>query len=444
MLGAPIVAILLLGVLAAATDGDATAPTDRTSTPRGESAVGRSTDLSEPPARDIADAVPESVVPPTTVPPPAAPAPAAAASATETSEPAPPSPTVPPPPPPPVVNAPPPGPDRAGPAPEDQPPPPPGTRSTAVYHREFADPHVLQAHGAYWAFATQSGLTKVPTLRSVDLVNWDWVGEALHELPPWAEWGHTWAPSVLARDSSFVLYYTTRHAATGLQCISHAVSVLPQGPYLDQSEGPMICQTARGGSIDPSAFVDGDGRAHLLWKSEGTTQGEPTRLWVQPLSADGRHLAGAPTQLLERRLPWEFPIIENPAMALVNGRHHLFYSGNRWETAGYGVGHAVCDSVTGPCRRTTGGPVLHTRTGEAGPGGQELVTAPGGDLVLVHHAWSPDAVGYEAGGARRLHVSALRFDGDRVTVGGPWGDRRPGELFGDLGARWSARSLSRR
>lgn len=308
-----------------------------------------------------------------------------------------------------------------------------------MYDREFADPYVLRAHGSYWAFSTQSRLTQVPTLRSSDLIHWEWVGDAWHDLPAWAEWGHTWAPSVLQRDSSFVLYYTVRHRATGLQCISRAVSVLPQGPYLDRSDGPLICQTARGGSIDPSPFVDGDGRPYLLWKSEGTIRGEPTRLWVQPLRADGQYLTGSPTQLLERRLPWEFPIIENPAMVLVDGRHHLFYSGNRWETAGYGVGHAVCDSVTGPCRRTGSAPVLRSRTGEAGPGGQELVTGPGGELVLIHHAWDPDAVGYESGGSRRLRVSALGFDGDRVTVGGPWGDRSPRGTLDGLGPHLASR-----
>ena len=80
-------------------------------------------------------------------------------------------------------------------------------------------------------------------------------------------------------------------------------------------------------------------------------------------------------------------------MVLVDGRHHLFYSGNRWETSGYAVGHAVCASVTGPCRRTSEAPVLRSRSGEAGPGGQEVLRVDGHGPVLVHHAWDPGAVG---------------------------------------------------
>lgn len=346
----------------------------------------------------------------------------AAVTATSGSAPAPPPPA-------PVVNRPPPGPNRVAPAPQAA-PPPPSARSTAVYAEDFPDPYVIRAQGFYWAFSTQRGTTKVPTLRSTDLLHWEWVGDALHALPSWGAFGHNWAPAVLERGSSFVMYYTVRHAPTGLQCISRATSVLVQGPYLDESAAPMICQTARGGSIDPSPFVDDAGQAWLLWKSEGTLQGEPTRIWVQRLRADGLGLTGAPTQLLEREREWEFPIIEGPSMVLVDGRYHLFYSANRWETSHYAVGHAVCASVTGPCRRTSDGPVLATRPGEAGPGGQELVTTPSGDIALVHHAWEPGAIGYAAGGARRLHVTSLRFAGDRVHVGKPWRQRDAGGLLG--------------
>jgi beta-xylosidase len=289
-----------------------------------------------------------------------------------------------------------------------------------VHPADFPDPFVLRAQGAYWAFATQRGLRQVPTLRSLDLVHWEEEEtDALPRLPRWADFGHVWAPSVLARDRGFVMYYTTRHAATGLQCISRAVSVVVQGPYLDTSEGPLICQHLRGGSIDPDPFVDVDGQPWLLWKSEGTLFGEPTRIWTQRLSADGRSLVGEKSELLSRALPWEEPIIEGPAMAHVDGRYHLFYAGNRWETGDYAIGHALCDTPAGPCRRSTPGPVLSSRDGEAGPGSPAIVTDPSGSLVLAHHAWDSGAIGYPEG-ARRLHLSTLSFEGDQVVVGPPW------------------------
>jgi len=332
----------------------------------------------------------------------------------------------------PEVDRPPPRPDRV--APPDAPdaaPPTVSEGSEAVHRDDFPDPYVLQANGSWWAFSTQVGATAIPTLRSDDLVHWEWVGDALQGTPGWAEWGHHWAPSVLRRGSTFVMYYTTRDRATGLQCISRAVSLLPQGPYVDRTDGPMICQTRRGGSIDPSPFVDADGRAYLLWKSEGTLRGEPTRIWGQRLSGDGQGVVGERRELLHRALDWEFPIIEGPTMALVGGRHHLLYSGNRWESADYAVGHAICDSVLGPCRRTSALPILATRRGAAGPGGQELLAMPDGRLALVHHAWDPAAVGYPHG-ARMLHVATVQVEGDRMAIGGPWGRRAPSGLL-DLG-----------
>jgi beta-xylosidase len=233
------------------------------------------------------------------------------------------------------------------------------------YPQDFPDPFVFRA-GPYWyAMSTQRNLAKVPVIRSADLVHWEERGDALPALPQWSHFGAVWAPAVLPVHAGFVLYYATPDAATGLQCLSVAVSALPDGPYVDTSSGPLVCQTDRGGSIDPSPFLDAEGRPWLAWKSEGTVDGEPTRVWSQPLTEDGRALLGAPTELLHTALPWEGPIVEAPAMTLVDGRFHLFYSGNRWETSSYAVGHAVCEGPAGPCRRSSAGAVLSPHPTEA-------------------------------------------------------------------------------
>ncbi|MFP5320561.1 MAG: glycoside hydrolase family 43 protein [Acidimicrobiia bacterium] len=327
------------------------------------------------------------------------------------------------------VSAPPPRPDRS--APPTAGPPTVSEGSEAVWRHDFPDPHVVRANGSWWAFGTRVGRHAVPTLRSDDLVRWEWVGDALQGMPQWADLGPTWAPAVLPRSNGFVLYYSVRDRASGLLCISRATAVLPQGPYVDRSTEPLVCQRSRGGSIDPSPFVDDDGRPWLLWKSEGTLDGEPTRLWVQGLSDDGLLLLGPRHELLHRALDWEWPIIEAPSMVRVDGRYHLLYSGNRWETGAYAVGHAVCETVTGPCRRTAPHPVLASRDGAAGPGGQEVLRLPDGELALVHHAWDPAAVGYPHG-ARMLHVARLHVEGDRLVVGGPRREARPAGLL-DIG-----------
>lgn len=271
--------------------------------------------------------------------------------------------------------------------------------------------------GAFWyALSTQRGATKVPVIRSADLVHWEERGDALPNLPTWSRFGAVWAPSVLAVPGGFVLYYTTPEEASGLQCLSWAFSPLPDGPYVDVSSDPFVCQRRRGGSIDASPFRDAAGNPWLTWKSEGTLEGEATRLWSQALADDGRSLLGPRHELLVTAEAWEGPIIEGPSMVVVDGRHHLFYSGNRWETDAYGTGHASCASPAGPCARTSAAPVLRAHPSEVGTGGGEAFFDLDGSVKFAYHAWDPGSVGYPAG-LRRLRIGAIRIDGDgRVTV----------------------------
>lgn len=317
-----------------------------------------------------------------------------------------------------TVRRPPPRPNRAS-QPGPAPAPDPAAESHARYEGDVPDPALLWAGGSYWAFGTQSGLMQIQVLSSADLASWEHRGDALGRLPAWAEWGWAWAPAVLARPGGYVLYYTTRHAATGLQCISRGSSVVPQGPYLDSSTEPLVCQQERGGSIDPQPFVDVDGAVWLLWKSEGTLDGEPTRIWVQRLTADGLRVEGAAVELLATALDWEQPIIEGPAMVHLEGRYHLLYAGNRWETSAYAIGHASCASVTGPCERTGDGPLMESAGPELGPGSPAPIVTATGELVLGYHAWTAPSVGYPEG-LRGLHLAGLAAAGDRLVVTRPW------------------------
>ena len=39
-------------------------------------------------------------------------------------------------------------------------------------------------------------------------------------------------------------------------------------------------------------------RRYLLWKNDGNSMGQPTYIWLQPLSEDGLTFTAAPTQLI--------------------------------------------------------------------------------------------------------------------------------------------------
>jgi len=287
---------------------------------------------------------------------------------------------------------------------------------TLVWPGDFPDPHVVRSGQRWFAFATQTRDLDVQVMSSADLRSWTHHGNALAALPPWADPGRTWSPAVLPRpDGTWVMHYATRLRAAGRQAISVAVADHPAGPYVDSSRTPLVFQAGRGGSIDPDHLVDRDGTAYLVWKSDDNAVGRRSALWTCRLSEDGLSLAGRVVRLLRHELLWERPLVEAPSVTRVGDRYHLLYSAGRWESAGYGVGHAVSSRPTGPYVVTTqDGPWLH---GPDGPGGQSVVVGPGERLFLARHAWH-GPVGYAAGGVRALHVDPVELaDGPRLL---PW------------------------
>jgi hypothetical protein len=90
--------------------------------------------------------------------------------------------------------------------------------------------------------------------------------------------------------------------------------------------------------------------------------------------------------------------VENPAMAKhpTTGEWLLTWSGNRWETANYATGLAVCDSPLGPCRRVShdtpwlrisSDSGISTSASFVGSGGLSFVAGPNGRLYAVFHAY---------------------------------------------------------
>jgi beta-xylosidase len=222
------------------------------------------------------------------------------------------------------------------------------------------------------------------------------------------------------------MYYTTRDIASGYQCISVAVSASPSGPYVDSSKAALACQVSGSqrlcGSIDPSPFVDTNGTAYLIWKSDENNPacGSPSRLWSAPLSADGTALAASATQLLISDQPWQGGIIEAPAMILISGTYYLLYSASDFQSSGYSMGYATCSSPSGPCRNATvNAPFVATTGSAAGPGGGQFFEDSASGLWLVYHAWTAPLTSYLAGGVRSLRIDRLAVIGGTLSFQGP-------------------------
>jgi hypothetical protein len=283
----------------------------------------------------------------------------------------------------------------------------------AVHPYDFADPSILLVGDTYYAYATEGPGGAIQVLSSKGVGSWSVRSRALANRPPWAKPGPIWAPSVHAIGGRFVLYYATRSKVSGQQCISTGVADDPAGPFHDFSAVPLICQDHLGGSIDPDVYLDELGFAHLTWKSEDETVGGVAHLWTQPLGKDGLSVNGLPKELLRAERPWEAKTIENPSMAKVDGTWILLFSGNRWNTDGYAIGYAVCDSATGPCHEPAGSRVRTSGRTFEGPGGADAFVTRGGRIGVAFAAWDRGKVGNPNG--RRLHIATISYRDDALV-----------------------------
>jgi beta-xylosidase len=265
------------------------------------------------------------------------------------------------------------------------------------------DPFVLDVHGAhrdYVAFVTGD---RFPVLESHDLVHWSPRGTAFAARPGWVvpagDW-HPWGPAVSEAGGGYVMYYTGL-SRYGVNCVGVATAATPGGPYADQGPltdaagAPVGCGDATGlGEIDPSPFVDADGRAYLYV----STRRPRPRISVLPLTADRLHAAGPRRALLSGH----GRVVEGPAVFRHRGTYYLLYSHGAY-TARYGMAYATAPSPLGPFRRRSA--LLRQTARVLSPGGGDVpVTAPGGGTRLVYHGRTG---GY--GAVRTLRVAPLRW-----------------------------------
>ncbi|MER7439512.1 glycoside hydrolase family 43 protein [Micromonospora avicenniae] len=269
----------------------------------------------------------------------------------------------------------------------------PSMFTNPVIRTDSPDPQAIRVGDTWYLFHTNAGGRNVPVHTSANLTDWTPAGDALPVLPEWADPGKTWAPEAIQLGpESFVLYYTVAGRESGRQCVGRAVATTPEGPYRDDSAGPLICQAELGGAIDASPFRDTDGSLWLLWKNDGNAIGVDTWIFSQRLSDDGLSLVGEPTKLLKQTEPWEGDLVEGPFFHRQEGKLYLFFAANAYDKAEYAEGYAICESPSGPCVKAPENPILKSNEVASGPGHASMVVKDG-RTWLLYHAWPPGQEG---------------------------------------------------
>jgi arabinan endo-1,5-alpha-L-arabinosidase len=269
-----------------------------------------------------------------------------------------------------------------------------------------ADPGVMKVGDTYYAACTGGGPNGAFALKSSkDLVHWENRGRVFPQgkVPTWGK-DRFWAPEPHRVGDHYVVYFSAGDHNDRMG-IGAAYSDDPAGPYTDIGE-PFIYD-AHISLIDASYFEDGNGQGYVMWKTDGNAQGEPCIVYAQRVSRDGLTRLGSPVELMRNNLGWEGTVVEGSWIIRHDGYFYLFYSGNAYYNATYGVGVARATSPLGPYVKK-GDPIVSTNSGWVGPGHCSVVQGPSGDWQMVYHAWRAGEVG--GGYQRQGMVDPVRFE----------------------------------
>jgi arabinan endo-1,5-alpha-L-arabinosidase len=270
-----------------------------------------------------------------------------------------------------------------------------------ILDHDFPDPAVILApDGYYYAYATQTlragEWINIQVARSIDLLKWERLGDALPEKPGWARTTQDfWAPSVIYDGSSYFMYYSATPDACHHHERGHAIAVAtsdsPAGPFVDM--GMPLLLGAGFEFIDPHALDDPATGKHLLYWGSGF---QPIR--VQELGPDRLSFApdSAPIDLIwPNGEEGSFPrLVEAAWVIRHDGYYYLFYSGDNCcgPDADYGVMVARSESATGPfetLEEAKGVPhslILFKSDRWLAPGHNCIAIDEAGDHWIIYHA----------------------------------------------------------
>ncbi|MGE4285408.1 MAG: glycoside hydrolase family 43 protein [Phycisphaerae bacterium] len=277
------------------------------------------------------------------------------------------------------------------------------TYTNPLWDGYLADPHMFKYDGVYYAIGTNEGSNgeQFPILKSTDFVNWQLVRYAMHKKDT-PDLNLYWAPEIAEKDGKFYLYYA------GNMKMRVAVSDAPDGPYKDAG---VELFPELDFSIDGHPYTDPvSGKRYLFYAKDFFDQRPGTALAVVELGDDMMSVKGESHTVIRAFADWQiyernrdhlgkiwpaWHTIEGASLVYRDGKYYCFYSGGNWQTAGYGVGCAVSDTITGPysdpwsaekaCSlKSVEGKII-------GPGHNSTILGPDGETVfMVYHSWNEE------------------------------------------------------
>lgn len=274
-----------------------------------------------------------------------------------------------------------------------------------VFEPVLADPSIIKGDdGYYYVYGTEDdwgdgmGSRLVPILKSENLIDWDYAGEAFTEKPNWKEDGGLWAPDISYFNDTYYLYYSQSVWGDSNPAIGVATSKKPTGPFEDHGKVFDSKEIGVNNSIDPQLFLDDDGTPFLFW---GSWYG----IWGIELSKDGFTHTGEKFQIASR--DFEAPY-------LIKRDNYYYFFGSKGsccegQFSTYRVAVGRSESLRGPYLDKDGKDILNTSGtdilvgGErfVGPGHNAIITDEAGQDWMLYHAIDKEEPWIGSGTTRR-------------------------------------------
>jgi arabinan endo-1,5-alpha-L-arabinosidase len=286
----------------------------------------------------------------------------------------------------------------------------------------------------------------IPILRSSDLVNWTYMGDAFTTRPDWMDpTSGLWAPDIQYFNGQYYLYYAIPDVGDAVSgepgchsdsAIGVATSSSPLGPWVDS--GSPVVEPRRNGpgcnffwTYDPEVVEDA-GQRYIFF---GSYYGG---IAARELSADG--LQSDPGSQVQITIPNRY---EGPEVVYHDGYWYLFVSATNCcngPLTGYSVFVGRSENILGPyvdregvsllAGRVGGTPVLSMNGNRwVGPGHNSVFMDFDGQWWTVYHAVDQEdpyfegAVGFTK---RPVLLDALDWvDGWPTVRGGFWASDTP-------------------
>lgn len=275
------------------------------------------------------------------------------------------------------------------------------------FQRYTADPGTLEWNGRLYLYAshdlddqTSYQMFDITCISTDDLKNWTDHGECFNARTgsSWAQL--SWAPTVVARNNQFYMYYGNGGSSIGV-----AVASSPTGPFVDTRGRALIDAGTPGVNppagmwiFDPSAFIDDDGRAYLYFGGNGISNIRIIQLGNDMVSTVGSAISMTAPRFFEAA--W---------MHKNNGRYYFSYSTN-WDLGAPTIDYMVSSSPTSGFQYA--GTILPQPPDNSNNNHAGIVRYQNNWYIAYHNRTLARLNGVDPGFRRNLAIDRLNYNAD--------------------------------